>query len=103
VYYETGEGKQPFRDWFYSLKDKEGRNKIRVRIARLELGNLGYCRPIGEGVMEMKIDFGPGYRVYFGQMGSKIVVLLCGGDKKNQRRDIRNAHEYWSDHRRRHG
>lgn len=102
-YYETEDGKHPFRDWLLSLRDKEGRRKIRARIDRVSLGNLGYCEPVGEGVMELKIDFGPGYRVYFGQVGNKLVVLLNGGDKSSQRRDIKTAHEYWADYRRRYG
>ena len=100
-YYETVDGKRPFRDWLLSLRDKEGRRKILVRIDRVSLGNLGYCESVGEGVMELKIDFGPGYRVYFGQCGDKLVILLKGGDKSTQKKDIKIAHEYWADYRRR--
>ena len=102
-YYETQDGKKPFREWLLSLKDKEGRRKIKVRLDRVSLGNLGYCRTVGEGVMELKIDIGPGYRVYFGQFGNKLVILLNGGDKSSQQRDINLAHEYWTDYRRRYG
>ena len=102
-YYETEEGKVPFREWFDSLRDRTARNKIDARIRRVESGNLGYCGPVGEGVMELKIDFGPGYRVYFGQDGSRLVILLSGGDKDSQPRDIETAHQYWADYRRRHG
>lgn len=102
-YYGTEDGKHPFRDWLFSLKDSEGRHKIKTRIDRVILGNLGSCEPVGEGVMELKINFGPGYRVYFGQVGNKIVVLLNGGDKGSQAKDIKTAHTYWADYRRRYG
>jgi putative addiction module killer protein len=67
----------------------------------MKLGNFGYCEPVGEGVSEMKIDLGPGYRVYFGMIGRTIVLLLCGGDKKSQNMDIRYALEYFKDHKKR--
>ena len=102
-YYETEDGKAPFREWFNALRDRIARNKIDARLRRVESGNLGYCEPVGEGVMELKIDFGPGYRVYFGQIGNKLVILLNGGDKGSQPRDIKTAHQYWADYRRRHG
>lgn len=102
-YYTTEDGKQPFREWVESLRDQEGRRKVRVRIDRVSLGNLGYCESVGAGVMELKIDFGPGYRVYFGQVGTQLVLLLCGGDKGSQKRDIKAAKEYWADYRRRYG
>ena len=64
---------------------------------------MGHCEPVGAGVMELKIDVGPGYRVYFGQVGNKLVVLLNGGDKSSQSKDIKTAHAYWADYRRRYG
>lgn len=73
----------------------------RGRLDRVRLGNLGQYRSAGEGVFELKIDFGPGYRVYFGQEGNTVVILLCGGDKKTQDKDIKSAREYWADYRRR--
>lgn len=100
AYYETEDEKQPFRDWFLSLKDRMTRNKIDARLRRVESGNFGYCEPVGEGVLELKIDFGPGYRVYFGQVETKIVILLTGGDKSSQKKDIKTAHEYWADYKR---
>ncbi len=100
-YYETEGGTCPFRDWLLSLRDKEGRRKIRVRIDRVALGNIGYCESVGEGVSELKIDFGPGYRVYFAMAGNRLVLLLTGGDKSSQKRDIKTAHEYWAEYRRR--
>ena len=73
-------------------------HKINQRIRRVSLGNLGDYRSVGEGVCELKIDYGSGYRVYFGQIGTTIVLLLCGGDKSAQVKDIRKAKEYWGDY-----
>lgn len=102
VYYETQDGKRPCQEWLDSLKDVRARAKIRTRIDRIILGNFGFCDSVGLGVMELKIDFGPGYRIYFGQLGNRLLILLCGGDKGTQREDIRTAHSYWLDYRRRH-
>lgn len=102
-FYEDERGKQPFRAWFDGLPDKRTQAKIQARIDRVSLGNLGYCAPVGEGVLELKIDYGPGFRVYFGQIGTQLVILLCGGVKGTQRRDIKTAHDYWADYRRRYG
>ena len=82
--YLRSDGNCPFEDWMDSLRDKRARAKIRTRIARVRLGNFGNCEPVGGGVLELKIDYGPGYRVYFGQVGTKLVILLCGGDKSSQ-------------------
>ena len=86
---QTGE----FSQWLRRLKDDKAFGRILVRIRRAELGNLGDCRSVGGGVMEMRVDYGPGYRVYFAWQGDGIVVLLCGGDKRTQRRDIKRAKE----------
>ncbi len=99
--YLTIEGKSPFEEWLESLGDTRGRAKIYKRLRRVELGNLGDYRSVGEGVCELKIDYGPGYRIYFGQVGSTIVLLLCGGDKSTQTQDIRKAQEYWRDYAKR--
>jgi putative addiction module killer protein len=80
-----------FADWLNALRDRQGRAKILHRIDRLEEGNPGKTRGVGAGVREMKIDFGPGYRVYYIQRGEVLVVLLCGGDKSTQAEDIRAA------------
>ncbi len=80
-----------FAAWFAGLRDREARARILVRIRRLSLGNPGDARPVGQSVSEMRIDYGPGYRVYFVQRGAVLVVLLCGGDKRTQRRDIARA------------
>jgi putative addiction module killer protein len=77
--------------WFEQLRDQQARVRILVRVRRLSLGNPGDVRPVGEGVSEMRIDYGPGYRVYFKQQGQLLVVLLAGGDKSSQQRDIEKA------------
>ncbi len=79
--------------WFRRLRDREARVRIDGRIRRLSLGNPGDVRPVGEGVSEIRIDYGPGYRVYFVRLGWALVVLLAGGDKDSQERDIRRALE----------
>ncbi len=97
--YVTRTGKVPYSRWLSSLKDVRARAVIRVRLNRIRLGNFGDCRSVGEGVMELRIDHGPGYRVYFGRVGNRIVLLLCGGDKSTQSKDIELAREYWADYR----
>jgi len=82
-----------YASWFARLRDRQARARIAVRIRRLSLGNPGDVRPVGEGVSELRIDFGPGYRVYFVQRGSALVILLAGGDKSTQDQDIRLALE----------
>jgi putative addiction module killer protein len=79
--------------WFAKLRDRQARARIDVRIRRLSLGNPGDVRPVGEGVSELVIDYGPGYRVYYVERGSTVIVLLAGGDKSTQSRDIRSALE----------
>ncbi len=82
-----------FAAWFADLRDRSARARITARIRRLSLGNPGDVRPVGAGVSEMRIDYGPGYRVYFVARGEAIVILLCGGDKRTQDRDIKRALE----------
>jgi putative addiction module killer protein len=82
---------QTFKGWFAGLRDMRAKVQILRRIERAEQGNLGDVAPIGEGVSEMRIRYGPGYRLYFVQRGAAIVILLCGGDKGSQARDIRTA------------
>jgi putative addiction module killer protein len=77
-----------FVRWFASLRDGQARMRIQVRIRRLSIGNPGDVRPVGEGVSEMRIDYGPGYRVYFAQRGAALIILLAGGDKRTQQQDI---------------
>jgi putative addiction module killer protein len=82
-----------FDTWFSNLKDRQARARIAVRIDRLSLGNPGDVKPVGCGVSEMRIDYGPGYRVYFTQRGPFVIVVLCGGDKRTQDADIKRAIE----------
>jgi putative addiction module killer protein len=82
-----------YAEWFKSLRDRQARARINTRIRRLSLGNPGDVKPVGEGVSELRIDYGPGYRVYFVQRGETLVILLAGGDKRTQNRDIRTALE----------
>jgi len=84
---------EAFDAWFSDLRDGQGRARIQARIDRAAAGNLGNCAPVGEGVSEMKIDVGPGYRVFFVQRGLELVILLAGGDKSTQTRDIALAKE----------
>ena len=98
VLYELASGKVPFEQWLSGLKDRRARAIIRVRLDRLALGNAGVYKFIASGVYELKIDFGPGYRLYFCEDGKMFIVLLCGGDKSTQEKDIRKALSYWNDY-----
>ena len=80
-----------FANWFKNLKDRKAKARVQVRIDRMEVGNFGDVAPVGQGVSEMRIAYGPGYRVYFVQKGPIIVILLCGGDKSSQSSDIIKA------------
>src|SRR5688572_14271658 len=98
--YETSDGNTPFHASDLSLNNPVTRSRIRTRLNRILLGNYGDCEPIGLGVYELKFHFGPGYRVYFGRDGA-ILVLLLGGDKSSQNKDIQRAKEFWLDYIRR--
>lgn len=91
-------GVHPFQEWLRSLRDAQARARIRTRLDRLALGNMGDHRPLDGGVYELKIDWGPGYRVYFGKAGQTIVLLLCGGDKRTQQQDIKTAKAYFKEY-----
>ena len=80
-----------FADWLDALADRRARQRISVRLARLEAGLFGDVRPIGGGISELRVDYGPGYRIYFVRRGNVVIVLLCGGDKQSQDRDIQRA------------
>ncbi len=97
-YYVAAGGEQPFADWFADM-EPVARAKVTRAIARLEQGNLSNVKSVGEGVLECRIDFGPGYRVYFGRDGEALVILLAGGTKKRQQRDIDSARAYWRDYK----
>jgi len=99
--YITADDRSPYEEWIDSLRDSKAISQIDKRLRRVKLGNLGdYCS-VGEGVFELRIDYGPGYRIYFGQIGLTIVLLLCGGDKSTQKQDISKAKEFWRDYERR--
>lgn len=99
--YQTADGKEPFDEWLNSLRDIQVRVKIEKRLSRVAQGNLGNYRSVGNGVCELKINYGAGYRVYFGQIGTQIILLLCAGDKSTQQQDIQTAKEYWQNYERR--
>ena len=82
---------EAYAEWFARLRDRQARARVDARIRRLSLGNPGDVKPVGEGVSELRIDYGPGYRVYFVQRGKTLIVLLAGGDKRTQDRDINKA------------
>ncbi len=96
-YYVTNDGKVPFREWLHDLKDISARAKIRVRLDRVRLGNLGDSRSLGEGVYELKVDCGPGYRIYYAHEGKRIILLLMGGDKPAQAKDVVRAKSFLED------
>jgi putative addiction module killer protein len=95
VAFRTRDGRVPFEGWLDDLDDKKAVARVLARLARVRQGNLGDCKSVGEGVSELRVDYGPGYRVYFGQKGRTLLVLLCGGDKRTQDRDIRLAKQFW--------
>lgn len=97
--YSTPDGKVPFSEWLDSLRDLKAKFKIDRRLDRVGTGNFGDYRSVGEGVYELRINYGPGYRVYFGQVEETIVFLLIGRDKSTQEQDIRKAKTYWTDYR----
>ncbi|MGO8919296.1 MAG: type II toxin-antitoxin system RelE/ParE family toxin [Stellaceae bacterium] len=99
-YYITGDGRSPFEEWFSGLDAAAGA-KVSVALVRLGQGNLSNAKGVGEGVLEYRIDWGPGYRVYFGRDGEVLVILLTGGTKQRQQRDIERAKVLWADYKRR--
>jgi putative addiction module killer protein len=99
-YYVGADGTSPFEDWFSTL-DAAAAAKVSVALARVEQGNLSNVKGVGEAVLEYRIDWGPGYRLYFGRDGDILVILLNGGTKKRQQRDISTAQTLWADYKRR--
>ena len=95
--YTDEQCRQPLTQWLEDLRDVRARAQIRARLTRVAAGNLGDCKPLRDGVQELKIDYGPGYRVYLSRQGSVMVILLCGGDKSDQSRDIERAIGYLND------
>lgn len=98
IVYRDSSGKEPFTNWLNRLRDASTRRRILKRLLRLEQGHYGDVKPVGEGVNELRFFFGAGYRVYFGEDRDTIIVLLCGGDKSSQRRDIQRAQAYWQEY-----
>lgn len=97
--YQAPDGSYPYEVWFDGLKDRATKHRIQGRIARLrQTGNLGRWKAVGDGVFEIALDFGPGYRIYVGQVGSRLILLLCGGDKRSQETDIAKAKIYLADY-----
>jgi len=101
IHYQQENGRFPFDEWIASLRDKSAKARIAGRLVQIESGNLGDSKPVGEGITELRIDVGADYRVYFGRHGQQCVILLCGGDKDSQQKDIARAKKYWADWKRR--
>lgn len=95
--YCAKDGRQPFSDWLNGLKDKSLMARIRMRLRRVETGNLGDCKSVGVGLLELRLHHGPGYRIYLGCHGDQLIILLGGGDKTTQQADIRIARHRWTD------
>jgi putative addiction module killer protein len=97
--YQAVDGRTPIAEWLDRLRDPVVRARITARLDRLNVGLKGDWKSIGSGVCELRIDAGPGYRVYYAEDGAAIILLLCGGDKHTQVRDIERAHAYWKDYK----
>ena len=97
--YRAPNDQVPFTEWLKSLQDGRTRKRIQNRVARIESGNLGDHKPVGDGVFELRLHFGPGYRIYFGEVDNTIILLLCGGDKSSQSGDIDRAKAYWQEYK----
>lgn len=96
--YQTADGRIPFAEWIAALRDRRANQAIAARVTRLQAGNRGDWKAVRAGVFELRIDVGPGYRVYCGQDGETLVLLLCAGNKRTQTRDIDRACDYWKDY-----
>ena len=101
-FYKALNGREPFTEWFKTLRDKRAQSNIRSRFIYLEQGNFGDYRSVGGGVFELRIHVGAGYRVYFAEVDNTIVLLLCGGDKSSQTQDIQRAKTYWREYKEAH-
>ncbi len=97
ITYQDSNGNKPYADWLKSLTDKQAKARILVRVNRIAAGNFGDCKPLRDGVQELRIDHGPGYRVYLSRQGPVLVLLLCGSDKSDQNRAIKQAVDYLND------
>ena len=99
--YTEAAGRMPFNEWLTDLKDAKARAIIRARLLKVQMGNFGDCKPLREGVQELRIDYGPGYRAYLSRQGPVLVLLLCGSDKGAQDRAIKQAIDYLADWKKR--
>ena len=99
--YQMADGRDPFKEWLADLAVRQARARVAVRVQRMAAGNFGDHKPLSDGVWELKIDHGPGYRVYYAQAGRRVLLLLVGGDKRRQQADIATAVRYWQDWQRR--
>jgi len=102
-HYLTPSGRDVFGDWITALHGRRAVSAVLLRIGRIRRGLFGDCKSVGDGVQELRIDIGPGYRVYFGRVGDRLIILLCGGDKRGQRGDIEKAKQYWANYSQRTG
>ena len=101
LHYLTQDDLDPYQDWLLRLADRQAKSRVMVRVERLRNGGFGDCKPLRDGVWELRIDWGPGYRVYYALSGRRVVLLLLGGDKRQQNADISQAVENWKDWQRR--
>lgn len=99
--YLTDDGHDHFKEWLGNLAERQARARVVVRVQRMAVGNFGDCKPIADGVWELRIDYGPGYRVYYARTGGKLLLILVGGDKRKQQAEIETALEYWKNWNRR--
>lgn|SRR5476651_1889384 len=99
--YQKEDGREPFTEWLAAIRDKIAAARIGVRLRQVEAGNFGDCESVGEGVLELRVHVGAGFRVYCGRHGKTVVILLCGGDKSSQSSDIKRAKELWAQWKRR--
>ena len=97
--HRTSRGREPFTEWFESIQDTKTQTRIEARLNSLKYGNFGDCQSVGDGVFELRLHFGSGYRIYFAAVDDTIVLLLCGGDKSSQTRDIVRAKAYWLEYK----
>ena len=100
-HYATASGEDVFQEWFDALRDRHAQARIQARLDRVERGLFGDTEPCGDGVWELRIGWGPGYRVYYARAGEQVILLLCGGDKRKQQADIKRAKGNWHDYQKR--
>lgn len=99
--YQDQQGREPFTEWLNGIRDRDAQARIRLRLKNVVAGSWGDSKPVGEGVIELRVHVGAGYRLYCGRHGESLVILLVGGNKASQEKDIRNAKELWSEWKRR--